>query len=132
MLQRICARERKLRVAALDVVAVEGVSGQAVRACHERQCRLKRDALLAFEYVAVPDTDERAVAEQAQVACATARAVRCVRLGVLHCDLNFDVARRNRRARVARISERDLDDGLAAILVGEVLRGLGTFTGDEV
>src|SRR5207248_9923516 len=111
---------------ALHVVAVEGVGREKVLARDDRHYGFERGAPRGGGNRAVLHVDERAVAEQTQVARARGR--------VRHLDSYLDCARGDGRCcvrgRVAR--ERDFESRLASVYLRDVLRGARTFSGEYV
>src|SRR5262249_28429078 len=93
--QRLVAGDGQHGVWAFDVVAVEGVSDQAVLSGDDRDLGFERRLSPAIQRVAAPDFDQRAVAEQPHVA--RAGASRLIRRGRL-ADLYLHLDRAARRA----------------------------------
>src|SRR5262249_18777178 len=71
--ETLAASYKQCCILTLHIVAVEGICGQSILARENREGVFQRDLVAALEGISGPQLDERAIAEQADVAHAASR-----------------------------------------------------------
>ena len=111
--ETVGAHQRQLRVFALDVILVEGVSRQPVWSGGDGNLFLETDRRFSLQCVTVPDLDQRAVAKQTHVTRAGSLVVLLIRrcVGYIDSDPDFASSDDGRRRATCRANKRSSSDG---------------------